>query len=258
MTNGRRAIAGRLFFRRGSDGGLLHSGEEVAMNARTYWQKLRSIGWLKYVPEAEHDELRTQLEKNLQKKDAWDAHAALAQVAFEDDPVEDVLKELAEASRGIFHPTKVKAIHGEDFVELSFTHGSKPYSARIPNIVDQDRVEGVMELANQALAENDADQLFLILPGTPDFVCGVLVPPDVFAKAQAGGLIPSKFRVDFCVLDPSEADKVARLKKIPDRVEHQYFWDMTMEQLLELLRLMNGGTKATLRAILKDPSTRSC
>ena len=39
------------------------------MNAQTYWQKLRAIGWLNYVPEEQHAELRAQLDRNLAQKE---------------------------------------------------------------------------------------------------------------------------------------------------------------------------------------------
>jgi hypothetical protein len=80
------------------------------MNAKAFWQKLRKIGWLDYVPPEQHDELRAQIETNLAGKDGAFVYLALAQGAFEarKTDAKRLLRELARVSGGKFTPKKVK------------------------------------------------------------------------------------------------------------------------------------------------------
>ncbi len=222
------------------------------MNAAAYWKKLRAIGWLDYLPEEQHADVRETLERNLAAKVARCAHVALAQTACEsDDSPEDMLRLLAKCSNGVFAPAKIAF----DGTLLSFTHGGKNYAATVPESGEWAGTD-VFDLANQALADSKIAQRFIELPDTPDFVGLVFVPPDIYAKAQQANLIPSKYRVDVCLVDSAAALKVASLKKIPAHVPKVFMWDMTKEQFAELLQMMGVNAKIKLRSIFNDPSTR--
>ena len=98
------------------------------MNASTYWQKLRSIGWLDYLTDEEQTSLRAQLEHNLAQKNAWDAHMALAQTAFEDDPPDEMLLTLGKISRGLFVPTDISVEGDDESMTLAFKHAGRTFS----------------------------------------------------------------------------------------------------------------------------------
>ena len=164
------------------------------MTEKTFWQRLKKIGWLDYLPEDSHEEVRGQLKKNLQKPNSKWAFLALAQGGFdvEINSYKDVLEGLAQASRGIFHPTQIKELwlKKEDADKISFQHNSQDFSCTVPHAGWFDLK--VLELVNQALEISGTTQRFIPLPAADQFLTLVFVPPSVYEAAVKEKLIPNQ------------------------------------------------------------------
>lgn len=171
------------------------------MTERTYWQKLKKIGWLDFLPQDKHDEVRKQLKQNLSDEDPDYAFLALAQGGFDIECIMGVgdslsyaaaLKELAELSGGVFRPTQIKDefVNRKRGIKVSFHHGRKQYSCTVPYESDHFDMT-VLELANQALTDSDVKQRFIALPQADQFVNLVFVPPSVYEAAVREKLIPT-------------------------------------------------------------------
>lgn len=172
------------------------------MTERTYWQKLKKIGWLDYLPQEMHAEVRKQLKQNL-SDDPQLAFLALTQGGFDIECIMDAgtdelsyaaaLRDLAEVSRGVFEPTQIEDafVKRRRAIQVSFRHGRKKYSCIVP--YDNDYFDmTVLELVNRALAESDVKQRFIVLPDVDQFVNLVFVPPQVYAAAVREKLVPSQ------------------------------------------------------------------
>ncbi len=222
------------------------------MDVDTYWEHLREIGWLDYVPEEQRDDVRNTLARNLAER-PLDAQVALAHAAFEDDPPDDILKELAAVSQGRFVPTEIVVKHGGQSTLFEFVHGGRRYKGKIPAAAEWSGSR-VMEKANQALADSEVAERFIELPGGSDFILVVCIPPPIYAKAQAAGLIPSVCRIEIAAVERTEVAKVAAMKRIPARLNPIGMYPTTIPLLTALLRMMRDSPHLNLHLDRMDSS----
>lgn len=213
------------------------------MTAEEYWSKLNSIGWLKYLPESTHSEVFETIKKNLATTINSCPHVALVRAVFEYDELpKDILNNLASASNNIFEPIDVTVEKGT----LSFTHKKKRYSIDIQE-VESWVGEAVIKTANQALADARCAPRFILLSDTPDLAGVVFVPPAIFEKAKKAKLVPNLFYVSFCALNSNEAEKLAKLNKIPKRYNPLNLYAMNIEMLSYWINQVSGEQFGSLR-----------
>jgi tetratricopeptide (TPR) repeat protein len=180
-----------------TDAGRWSTERTNAVNAKTYWQKLKKIGWLDYLPEDLHDDVRSQLETNLKdKEEPQFVCMALALGGFEAGSTDgkSVLQELARASRGVFRPTRINItpVKKDPPFELSIQHDKKKFSCLISSEFDNlpsPDYENILNLANQSLKATAAQERFFALPVVDVFFNLVFVPPSVYKAAVKEKLI---------------------------------------------------------------------
>lgn len=170
------------------------------MTERTFWAKLNRIGWLDYVPEATRPTLRAQIKKGL-ATDPDTIHLALNRAAFDAECIDEpgvyckILKQLADESGSLFHPTKLEEEDvalgkGRYGIKVSFRHEGKQFSVTVPHHNDWFDV-AVLDLVNQALEASGVEERFIILPADSQILFLALVPREVYEHAVAEKLIPT-------------------------------------------------------------------
>lgn len=178
------------------------------MTERAYWEKLKKIGWLEYIPKSLQAEIRARFKKNY-KTDPTRAHLSLNQTGFDSECIEgigsnngcsyhDVLKQLAKDSGGVFHPTHIKdefVKHGRTrSINVSFRHDRTTYACNVP---DSDYFDmSVLDLVNEALEASGRDERFIVVPSDDQLVFIVIVPPEVYERAVDAKLIPASRDVE--------------------------------------------------------------
>jgi hypothetical protein len=174
------------------------------MTADLYWRKWQKIGWLRYVPKHQQEEIRACLEKNFKANPKW-AYLCLNQAGIDSECIDgpgsyrSVLKDLARDSHGLFHPTRIREEHvalgkRKHGIKVSFSHDGKRFSTTVP--FDGDYFEmGILDLVNESLAASGTKERFIELPAVDQLVFLVLVPPSIYDKAVAAKLIPGRDKV---------------------------------------------------------------
>jgi hypothetical protein len=167
------------------------------MNADEYWRKLEKIGWLDFV----YDEAKADLRRRLWGQSGeCDQRAcfALTQYSFDWESVLDeqsyfkLLHDLALFSNRAFRPLDIRCKRSEESsATVSFSHSGKFYSCILS--MDTDIVDdAILDIVNQAIADSGRDEQFIDLPRVDQCAYLVLVPPAVYDRAVAEGLIPAE------------------------------------------------------------------
>jgi hypothetical protein len=171
------------------------------MTATEFWRKLEKTGWLKYVPETEHERLRdavtracaTEPERAIHELALFDFEFAFLKGTAPTEPhsYTALLARLAAVSNGKFAPTEVTEVVDaqEGVIRVSFRHGKKTYSDEVYS------GEGIfhasfLEVVNEALRSARVRQQFHGFLLRDMRLRIVFVPTAVYSKAIHAGLIP--------------------------------------------------------------------
>jgi hypothetical protein len=163
-------------------------------NSNPFWDEVKRIGWLNYVPQSQHEELFRQIEQNLEGDDPGLTWMALVQGTFEpgSDPIDEVVAMLKDISNGKFVPTniQIEPRPRDNLIAVSFDHAGKRFSEVLADESDLDWFTSLLGLANTAVESTGINERFIQLPAV-DFVNLVFVSPTVHEAAVKAKLLPA-------------------------------------------------------------------
>jgi hypothetical protein len=165
-----------------------------------YWQILIEIGWLKWIPPENRDDLRVRLQSSFSNNPIH-AYSALVTSAFDGECIYDSdpeglsyhnrISKLSEHSRGVFRPDRI--IDVEDLENQSHKVGFEINNREyICNVVFGTKWfnSSVIDLINQALTDLGTPLRYIKLPSSGQVILLTLIPEEVFISAIRKGLIP--------------------------------------------------------------------
>jgi hypothetical protein len=173
------------------------------MDAETYWRELKNVGWLDCIPQGQHADLRKRIERSLLGSAPETTCFTLTQSSLDSECIlgegsyARILKDLAEASDGVFSPAHVvdRCEPNQTVGTVSFVHARKQYDLKVS--YDTDLLdEAIIDLVNEAISNGGSDRQFINLPVIDQCYYLVFVPRAVYEKAIEVGLLPDTDAID--------------------------------------------------------------